>query len=143
MHLFFTPSVISAGAVAGFLVGSIWYTVLFGRAYMYGVGMTKETLPKRSVRYMVQIMLYSFIAHIGIASTIAVVLDLLAIETLSVALYMTLFLTFGFIVTTKFMDLIYTVHGAHYEKRPQVNFLVHTGYYLCMTLVMTLAMWFV
>ena len=143
MHIFFSPLVISAGAVAGFLVGSLWYTALFGRAYLYGIGMTKATLPKRSTKYMVQIMAYSLFAHAGIAATIAAMLDVLVVSSLSVALYMTLLLTFGFIVTTKFIDLAYTVPAAHYEKRPQVNFLVHSGYYICMTLVMTVVMWFV
>ncbi len=140
MEQFFTSTTIAIGTLAGFVFGALWYTVLFGKAYMYGLGVTKETLPKRSTKYMMQINLYSLLAHGGIAMTLAALFDLLQVTTLNTALYVTLFVTFGFIVTTKFMDLAYTVHGAHYEKRPQVNFLVGAGYYICTTLIMALAM---
>ena len=138
--IFLTPAVIITGTIAGCVFGAIWYTVLFGKAYMYGLGVTKETLPKRSKKYMMTTNVYSLLAHGGIASTLAVMFDLLQVAELSTAIYMGLFLTFGFIVTTKFVDLTYTVHGAHYEKRPQVNFLVGAGYYICTVMVMSVAM---
>jgi hypothetical protein len=141
MHIFFTPSVIFIGTVAGFMFGALWYGLLFSKAYMFGQGVTKDTAPKRPKKYILQLNVYSLLAHGGIATTFAALFDILQIQDMKTALYMTLFVTFGLIVTVKFLDLIYTAHGTHYEKRPQVQFLVGSGYYICMTLVMTVAVW--
>ena len=80
MELFFTPLHILCATVAGFLVGAVWFSpVLFMKAWLRGEGVTKDQMPKRTVAYMVQINLYSLVAHGAMASVLAVIFDVLAI----------------------------------------------------------------
>ena len=138
MNLFFTPLSIFIATCAGFFVGALWYSpVLFMKAWMKGEGITKEHLPKRSKLYLFQVNLYSFVAHGAIASVLAVIFELLAIPSLFAAGSLGLLLSFGFIVTTRFVDMIYTTSGNHYEAKSQIRFLVSSGYYLTTVLVMS------
>lgn len=137
MH-FFTPSTILIAAVFGFLLGSIWYSpYMFMKAWLMGQGITPKELPKRGILYMIQINVYSFIAHTALASVLALMFDLLQINSLKVAVSLGLLLTFGFIVTTHFIDMIYSVRGEHWRRENQVKFLVVSGYYLSMTAIVS------
>jgi hypothetical protein len=137
MELFFTPSAIFLATIAGFAVGMVWFSpVLFMKAWMQGEGITKEQLPKRSTLYMVQTHLYSFIAHGAMAAVLAILFDVLAVNSLELAIVIALLLTLGFVVSTKFIEMVYTVHGKHFEKRMQLRFLVNAGYYLVVAVVM-------
>jgi uncharacterized membrane protein (DUF485 family) len=138
METFLTPTAIFLATCAGFLVGSVWYSpLLFMKAWMKGEGTTKEHMPKRSLRYMIQINLYSFITHGAIATVLAILLQVLSITSLNVAVSLGLLLAFGFIVTTRFIDMIYTISGNHYEARAQIKFLVSSGYYLVVVALMS------
>ncbi len=138
MELFFTPVHVLLATVAGFLVGAVWFSpVLFMKAWLRGEGITKEQVSKRTTVYMLQINAYSFIAHAAMASVLAVIFDVLAVNSLSLAIVLGLLITFGFVVTTKFIDMVYTPLGKHYEARHQIKFLVNVGYYLAVTIVMS------
>lgn len=131
MISFFTPLSIFVATCAGFFVGSLWYSpLLFMKAWMRGEGVTKESSPKRTPLYLVQINCYSFIAHGAIASVLAVIFDIVSVSSASVAVSLGLLLAFGFVVSVRFIDMIYTTHGNHYEARSQLKFLVSSGYYL-------------
>lgn len=135
---YLTYETVTLATCAGFIVGFIWYSpFLFMKAWLYGQGITKETMPKRSKAYMIQINMYSFIAHGAIATVVALIFDLLQISSLNVAVSLGLLLTFGFIVTTHYIDMLYTVDGAHWNRKSQVKFLVNAGYYLLTVSVMS------
>ncbi len=138
MELFFTPVHIFWATLAGFAVGMIWFSpVLFMKAWMKGEGITKDQLPKRTTLYTVQTHAYSFVAHGAMAAVLAVIFDVLAVGSLKLAIVLGLLLTFGFVVTTKFIEMVYSVHGKHYEARYQIRFLVNAGYYLVVAVVMS------
>jgi hypothetical protein len=138
MELFFTPLHVLCATVAGFLVGSVWFSpVLFMKAWLKGEGVSKDQMPKRTTAYMVQINTYSFIAHAAIASVLAVMFDILTIRSLSLAIIIASLLTFGFVVTTQFISMVYTPKGKHYEMQSQIKFLVNAGYYLVVVAVMS------
>lgn len=138
MELFFTPMHIFLATVAGFAVGMVWFSpILFMNAWLRGEGITKEQVPKRSTLYLAQTHAYSFIAHGAMATVFAVLFDVLAVSSLKLAVVIGLLLIFGFVVTTKFIEMVYVVHGKHYESRHQVRFLVNVGYYLVVSIVMT------
>jgi hypothetical protein len=144
MELFFTPIHILCATVAGFLVGSLWFSpALFMKAWLKGEGITKDQMPKRTAAYMVQIHLYSLIAHGAIASVLAVIFDVLAIRSLSLAVIIGLLLTFGFVVTTQFITMVYTPKGKHYEMQSQIKFLAGAGYYLVVVSVMSAVLFWV
>ena len=137
MELFFTPITIILATCAGFAVGFVWYSpFLFMNAWLKGEGLTKSSIPKRSSEYMLRVQVYSLIAHGAIASVLALVYDLLSVATLKVAVSLALLLALGFVVTTRFVDMVYTTKGVHYDMQSQVKFLVSSGYYLLTFLVM-------
>ncbi len=144
MELFFTPLHIFIATVTGFLVGVLWYSpVLFMKAYLRGEGSSKDQMPKRTSIYMLQINFYSFVAHGAIASVLAVIFDVLAVNSLKLAITLGLLIAFGFVVTTRFIDMVYTPRGKHYEAQSQIKFLVHSGYYLVMIASMSAVLFLV
>lgn len=144
MELFFTPIHVLLAAVAGFLVGAVWYSpVLFMNAWLKGEGVTKAQIPKRTGIYMAQINLYSFVAHGAIAAVLAVIFDVLNVRSLSLAVTLGLLFTFGFVVTTRFIDMVYSPKGKHYDAQSQIKFLVNAGYYLVMVSVVSVVLFLV
>ena len=141
MQTFFTPSIILIATVAGFVVGALWFSpLLFMKAWLRGEGVTKDQLPKRSTVYMVQINLYSFVAHAAITSVLAIVFSLLGVSSLKAAISVGLLLAFGFIVAPRFIDMVYTTNGKHYEAKSQIKFLVASGYYLAVVTVISIVL---
>ncbi len=141
MELYFTPTTIFITTVSGFLVGAVWFSpVLFMKAWLQGEGITKEQVPKRSTTYTLQVNAYSFVAHGALATVLAVMFDVLAISSLTLALTIGLLLTLGFVATTRFIEMVYTPQGKHYDARSQIRFLVHTGYYVAVVSVMSIAL---
>jgi uncharacterized membrane protein YagU involved in acid resistance len=141
MEIFFTPLAIFVATCASFLFGLVWYSpFLFMNAWLRGEGVKKGDVPSRSFMYTTQINLYSFIAHAALSSVLAIIFDLLAVTSSKIAISLGLLLTFGLIVTTRFMDMIYTVHGNHYQARSQIKFLVSSGYYLVVTTIISLTL---
>ena len=138
MEPFFTPFAIILATVGAYAVGALWYSpILFLTPWLKGNGLTKETAPKRSTAYIIRNGIYSFVAHGCIVAVIALLFDLLQITELKTALSLSLLLTFGFIVSTKYIDLVYTLHGTDYEKKNQISFLIASGYYLTVSLVVS------
>jgi hypothetical protein len=130
--------VISVSALVGFLFGALWYSpLLFLDAWLFGEGFTRASVPKRSLRYRIQVSLYSFIAHIAIAGLLALLFDLLQVGSLKAAVSLGALLALGFIVTVKYIDMLYTLHGEHWNRRAQVKFLVASGYYVLVIMLMS------
>ena len=138
MILFFTPLHIIVAAIAGFFVGSLWYSpFLFIKAWLKGEGLTIDQIPKHTKRYMFQVHTYALIAHGAMATVLAIIFDLLSVQTASLAISLGLLLTFGLVVTTRFLDMVYTTKGKHYEVQSQIKFLVSAGYYLVVVATMS------
>lgn len=136
-----TITTVLIATTLGFLFGSIWYSpFLFQNAWLMGEGITKKEIPKRSKLYMIQINVYSFVAHFAIAGILAFMFELLQISSLKVSVSLGVLLTLGFIVTTHYIDMIYTVHGVHWERKNQVKFIINSGYYLCVVAIMSTAL---
>jgi len=131
MELFFTPLHVIVAAGSGFLVGAVWYSpLLFLRVWLSVEGVSSQNAPKRTTLYIVQTHLYSFVAHVALTAVLAILFDLLAVSTFIIALTLGLLLTFGFIITVLFTQMVYTPTGNHYDKKAQIKFLVSAGHYL-------------
>jgi hypothetical protein len=144
MQSFFTPETIFVTTLVGFMLGAVWYSpVLFMKSWLKGLGVSKEHIPWRSTKYKAQVFTYSFIAHGAIASTLAIMFDIAQISSLKNAVAFGLLLGIGFIVTTRFIDMVHIVSGSHYEMRPQLNFLVSAGYYASLLALMSATMFLV
>ncbi len=130
---FFIPSSIAAATLIGFIFGSIWFSpALFLKALFIGEGVLEKDIPKRSKLYVIQVALYSLVAHGVIVSVLALMFDLLQVNSIKVAISVGLILTFGFIVSKNFMDMIYSLREEHWKKKNQIKFLVNSGYYIAM-----------
>lgn len=141
--IFFTPTTILIATVFGFIFGALWYSpLLFMNAWLIGEGITKKDVPKRSKVYMLQINLYSFIAHGAIASIVAIMFDLLQVTSLKVAISLGALFALSFIVTTNYIDMLYTMDGVHFNRKSQVKFLVNSGYYICVVSIMAATIFF-
>ena len=131
MTLFFTPLPIALATVGAFLVGFLYYApFLFQKLWLRGEGATKATVPKRSTTYLIRTNLYSLIAHGCIAAVTAFVFDLVEVNTLQIAVSLGVLMSLGFIVSTRFIDMVYTIQGSDYEAKNQIKFLVSSGYYI-------------
>ncbi len=135
---YLTLTTIVLASIIGFMFGAIWYSpFLFVNAWLKGQGLTKSDLPKRSKLYMLQINLYSLIAHGSIASVLAVMFDLLQITSIKVAVSLGVLFAFGFVVTTSFIEMVYSLKENHFSMKPQLKFLVNSGYYICVMGIMS------
>ena len=144
MQTFLTPLTIFITTCASFAVGILWYSpFLFLKPWLKGEGLTLEKLPKREPLYLVQTHFYSFIAHGAIVFVLAVMFGLLAVSTIKAALSLGLLLAFGLIIAPKFIDMIYTTKGKHYESASQTKFLVASGYYLVVVSVISVSLFII
>lgn len=138
---FFIPSSVVIATLVGFICGSIWFSpILFLKALFIGEGVLEKDIPKRSKLYIIQVSLYSFVAHGVIAGVLALMFDLLQVNSLKVAVSVGLLLTFGFIVSKNFMDMIYSLREEHWKKKNQIKFLVNSGYYIVTVAVMSVTL---
>lgn len=138
MELFFTPLHVLLATIVAFFIGALWYSpLLFMKAWLRGEGLPKDHKQNLGVLYQVQIQLYSFVAHAAIASVLAIIFDVVGVSSLKLAVSLGLLLAFGFIVTGRFIDMVYTTKGKHYEMQSQVKFLVSSGYYLVIVAAMS------
>ena len=135
-HFFF---IVLSAAVAGYIVGGIWFSpLLFMKPWMYALGKTE----KATMAQMPRVMTYGFINTLGIAFALAVLIELTSVVTLGQYFQVVFFALFAFVATTKFNDLIYASHEPHWARKPQILFLVNLGYYIFSYSIMTLVLWF-
>jgi hypothetical protein len=138
MGLFLTPGNIIITTLAAFIVGGLWYSpFLFMKAWLKGEGLPENHKQNLGLTYQIQIQLYSFVAHGIMVTVLALLFDVIGVQSMQLAVSLALLIAFGFIVTTKFIELVYNPNGKHYEKRSQIRFLVYSGYYLTVMTVMS------
>ena len=110
--------------------------------WLDGLGMNREQLPKRTAGYMWQTMIYTFLVTVIMCTVLALFLDATQVTSLANAIKLALLLCFGFIVTVKFTDMLYTFSGPFYGVRAQKVFFVQAGYYVAMFVLTTIAMYY-
>jgi uncharacterized membrane protein YkgB len=136
------PWAVLAAAIVAYLIGWAWYSpILWQKPWMYARGMTKEDMAT-GAKEMPKVMLYGFINTLLMSYVIAVFLVLTGVTTLIGSVQVALLLCFGFVVTVKFNDLLYTAHPPHWGKRAQILFLVDVGYLIALFVVVAAIIWF-
>jgi Protein of unknown function (DUF1761) len=141
METFFTLHAIIIAAVCGYIFGALYYSpFLFLKPWLQSQGFSLSTIPKRSNRYIVQINVYSFIAHGCMAAVLALMFDLLGVDTTKAAVSVAAILGIGFVMSTKYIDMLYTLEGNHWDMKSQLKFLISAGYYVLMLIVMAVSL---
>ena len=132
---FFLPVLIAT--LAGSILGGLWYShILFKKPWMRGVGKTDADLIARKTEQS-RVMFYTFFIVFATSFGLATMLTLLNINTVLGAVQVALLISFSFIVTTRFFDLLYVSREPHWSKVPQQLFLVDAGYSICSLSVMS------
>lgn len=144
METFLTTQGIIGATVAAFIFGSIYYSpLMFLNVWLKINNVTKTALPKRSKGYMVGVQLYSFLAHGAMVAVTALIFEVAGVTTLKMASSIGALLALGFIVTTRYIDMLYTLDDTHYSKRSQIKFLLNAGYYVLTVLIISCTLFFI
>ena len=129
-------------AVAGYIVGMLWFSpILFLNPWMKVVG-KKEGAPETAKKEMPRIMVYGFFNTAAVAFALCGIIELIDVSTLVGYLQVALFLCFSFVITTKFNDMLYTPNTPHWSREPQLLFLINAGYYILAFTAMATTFWF-
>ena len=136
------PWAVLVAAIVAYLIGWAWYSpILWQKPWMAARGDTGENWNTEGKKEMPKIMFYGFVNTLLMSFVIAVFLALTGVETLMQSLQVALLLCFGFVVTVKFNDLLYTAHPPHWGRRAQVLFLIDAGYQIVLFLVVSGIIW--
>lgn len=136
-------SIFLAGILA-FIFGAVWYMSPVGRAWGAAKLWDKdgEKYTKKPV-YMAEMYGTSLLITILVAYVLSVFFEISQAVTLAEQFQVAMLICFGFVVTTKFTDLMYTNTPPFYGRRAQTVFLVDCGNYIGMFTIITLVLHFV
>ncbi|MEX0934350.1 MAG: DUF1761 domain-containing protein [Candidatus Saccharimonadales bacterium] len=93
-----------AAATAYFLVGALWYMVLFAKPWMEAAGMTKEDTDEGGG----SAYLMSFILFLLLSYVLAHILVSLGVATLAESIATGIWLWVGFVATTMTVNFLYS-----------------------------------
>lgn len=135
------PVGILVAAIVGYIIGMAWYSpVLFMKPWLDGLGKTEEEVKKpqeyKTKRYIWSLMVYTFVIMVVVAFMLDLFIILTGATTLLEILEISMLLAFGFIVTTRFTDMLYTIEKPFWSMQAQKLFFVTSGYYIAMFLGM-------
>jgi hypothetical protein len=120
---------ILAAAVAAWIVGAVWYTVL-GKAWMSALGWTPEQIAAaRAARRMpIGPMILSFFAELIMAAMLSGIMVHTGGFSVRIGIISALLIWFGFVVTT------IAVNNAYPGRRPLLT-VIDSGHWLAVLLV--------
>ena len=128
--------------VIAYLAGWAWYSpFLWQKSWMKARGDNGTDWEQHGKKEMPKIVIYGLLNTFAEALTIAVFLAVTGVTTLTGSLQVALLLCFGFVVTIKFNDLLYTATPPHWGKRAQMLFLIDSGYQIVVFCVVASILW--
>jgi len=143
MIIYIHPWAVLVAAIVAYLVGWAWYSpLLWQKPWMAARGDDGSNWEMEGRKEMPKIMTYGFVNTLLMAFVIAVFLALTEAKTLLESLQVALLLCFGFVVTVKFNDLLYTPTPPHWGKRAQTTFLVDIGYQIVLFSIVAIIIWY-
>lgn len=142
MFALINPWAVLVAAIAAYLVGWAWYSpVLWMKPWMESRGKSQNDM-KDGMKEMPKVMFYGFINTLLMSFVIAVFLALTGPTSLMLSLQVAMLMCFGFVVTVKFNDLLYTATPPHWGRRAQTTFLIDIGYQIALFIVVTTILWY-
>lgn len=128
--------------VVAYFAGWLWYSkLLWQKPWMESLGRTQEEWDKKWKKDMPKTILYGFITTLATSFAMAVFLQLVGASSLLEAFQKGLFLCFGFMITSKFSDLIYSYPPPHWGRRAQQLFFIEAGYQILMFGILSTIVW--
>ncbi|MEK7604271.1 MAG: DUF1761 domain-containing protein [Patescibacteria group bacterium] len=139
MFTLIDPWAVLVAAVVAYVIGWAWYSpLLWGKPWNESRGNAADAPTVMSPR----ILLYGFVNTLLMSFVIAVMFALVDVFSLVQSLQVALLMCFGFIVTLKFNELIYTNTPPHWGRRAQLLFLIDSGYYIAVFLAVATVLWY-
>ena len=138
MFTVINPWAVLVAAVVAYLVGWAWYSpMLWAKPWLASRGKSPGDMKMPPT-----IMFYGFVNTLALSFVIAVFLTLTGVSSLMQALQVALLLCFGFVVTVKFNDLLYTNTPPPWGKKAQATFLIDIGYQIALFIIVAAIIWY-
>lgn len=132
---FFEPNfwAILIAAVVTFIIGALWYTVLFGKVWMRLHGYADNTAEQMAQmqRHARQAYVVSFLAYLAMAAALSLLADYVILVSAAQAIKLALLVFVGFVGP---VGLI----ANRYSDKPLAAWLIDAGYQLLYFIVMSL-----
>ncbi len=136
------PWAVLVATVVAYFVGWAWYSpILWQKPWMEARGDNGKNWDESGKKEMPRIIAYGFVSTLATSYAVAVFLSLTEVSSLLNALQIGLLLCFGFVVTLRFGDLIYTNVPPHWGKRAQTLFLIDVGYQIALFSILSTVIW--
>ncbi len=138
------PIAVLVATLIGYFLGWAWYSpLLFQKVWMEARGDNGSNSEQNGKKEMPRIIAYGFATTLATAFSMAVFLSITGANSLTEAFQIGLLLCFGFVVTLKFGDLIYTNIPPHWGKRAQTVFIIDTGYQIALFTILSTVIWYI
>ena len=135
-------SILVAGIVA-FAFGAAWFMGPIGKVWLNSKIWAEENRAMTMTpKYMTRMYAVSFALTVLTAYVLDVFFQITGVTTLAQYLQMAMLLCFGFVIVTKFNDMIYTNTPPFYGKRAQLTFIIDVGYYIGMFAIMAVVLYY-
>ena len=123
-------------AAAGFVIGMLWYSVLFGKAWMKLSGMDKKTIEKEKKKGMAKSFIGGFAALLVMAFVLAHFVDMAEATSVLDGAQAGFWAWLGFVATIMLNKVLW-------EGKPFKLYLLDAAHYLVVLLTMgsILAVW--
>lgn len=128
---------IIVASVLAFIFGAVWYMSPVGIAWRNAKLHDESSEKYMNSNYMVKMFGMGFAITVVLAYVLDVFFQISGVQTLGEHMQLSMLLCFGFIITTKFTDLIYTNTAPFWGRRAQTVFLVDSGYYIGVVAIIT------
>jgi hypothetical protein len=120
---------VTVAAIAAFAFGAAWYMSPIGKAWLASrIWDDKDNEKWQSGKYMAMMYGTSIVLTAVVAYVLNVIFTVLQLGTLTEYLYVAWLICFGFVVTIKFSDMLYTNTPPFWGRRAQTVFLVDALY---------------
>lgn len=131
------PFGIVIASVIGYAFCALWYSpYMFERVWLEGLDISSKDLEK-SKGYLAVATTYSLIIILLTTFTLSIFITLSQTETLLSKIQISTLLAVGFIVTTKFNDMLFSVREPFWSMRAQKLFFVESAYYVALFIIIT------
>ena len=123
-------SIVVASIIA-FIFGAGWYMGPIGKVWINSKIWAEENRAMtQKGKYMARMYGMSFVLTMVTAYVLSVFFQITGVTTLTEYLQMAMLLCFGFVIVTKFNDLVYTNTPPFWSRRAQMTFIIDAGYYI-------------
>ena len=111
------------GAVVYYVIGALWYSVIFGKRWMKLMDIKKKNLKKAMEKGVVKSYVYSLVAKVIAVYVLALFVGLAGVNGFVGGLYIGVLAWIGFFITNSLDSILW-------EEKPVELFMVNMGYHL-------------